>query len=77
MATAPVSARRVTVVEDEGATFGVPRLLLRGAPRPVTPGIVTWALRYGGPGLNSFVWAFWSTYPAIIFCWYGLHGAGA
>jgi hypothetical protein len=27
-------------------------------------------------GLNSFVWAFWSTYPAIIFCWYGLHGAG-
>ncbi len=28
-------------------------------------------------GLNSFVWAFWSTYPAIIFCWYGLHGAGA
>lgn len=27
-------------------------------------------------GLNSFIWAFWSTYPAIIFCWYGLHGAG-
>lgn len=26
-------------------------------------------------GLNSFIWAFWSTYPAIIFCWYGLHGA--
>jgi hypothetical protein len=28
-------------------------------------------------GLNSFVWAFWSTYPAIIFCWYGLHGAAS
>jgi hypothetical protein len=27
-------------------------------------------------GLNSFIWAFWSTYPAIIFCWYGLHGVG-
>jgi hypothetical protein len=26
-------------------------------------------------GLNSFVWAFGSTYPAIIFCWYWLHGA--
>ena len=26
-------------------------------------------------GLNSFIWAFWSTYPAIIFCWYWLHGA--
>jgi hypothetical protein len=25
-------------------------------------------------GLNSFVWAFGSTYPAIIFCWYWLHG---
>jgi hypothetical protein len=25
-------------------------------------------------GLNSFVWAFGSTYPAIIFCWYLLHG---
>jgi len=25
-------------------------------------------------GLNSFVWAFGSTYPAILFCWYGLHG---
>jgi hypothetical protein len=24
-------------------------------------------------GLNSFVWAFGSTYPAIIFCWYWLH----
>jgi hypothetical protein len=25
-------------------------------------------------GLNSFVWASGSTYPAIVFCWYGLHG---
>jgi hypothetical protein len=25
-------------------------------------------------GLNSFVWAFGSTYPAIIFCWYFLRG---
>jgi hypothetical protein len=25
-------------------------------------------------GLNGFVWAFGSTYPAIIFCWYWLHG---
>jgi hypothetical protein len=25
-------------------------------------------------GLNSFVWAFGSTYPAIIYCWYLLHG---
>jgi len=25
-------------------------------------------------GLNSFVWAFGSTYPAIIYCWYWLHG---
>lgn len=25
-------------------------------------------------GLNSFVWAFGSTYPAIIFCWCWLHG---
>lgn len=25
-------------------------------------------------GLNSFVWAFCSTYPAVIFCWYLLHG---
>ncbi len=25
-------------------------------------------------GLNSFVWAFFSTYPAIIYCWYWLHG---
>jgi hypothetical protein len=28
-------------------------------------------------GLNSFVWAFGSTYPAIIFCWYWLHGTHA
>jgi len=28
-------------------------------------------------GLNSFVWAFGSTYPAIIFCWYWLHGVRA
>ena len=53
MAAAPVSARRVTVVEDEGAAFGVPRLLLRGAPRPVTPGIVTWELCYGGLAIAS------------------------
>ena len=25
-------------------------------------------------GLNGFVWAFGSTYPAVLFCWYGLHG---
>jgi hypothetical protein len=28
-------------------------------------------------GLNSFVWAFGATYPAIIFCWYWLHGVHA
>ena len=28
-------------------------------------------------GLNGFMWAFGSTYPAIIYCWYWLHGAHA
>jgi hypothetical protein len=28
-------------------------------------------------GLNNFVWGFGSTYPAIIFCWYWLHGVPA
>lgn len=34
-------------MEDEGAAFGVPRLLLRGATGPAAPA-VTWALCYGG-----------------------------
>jgi hypothetical protein len=28
-------------------------------------------------GLNNFVWAFGSTYPALIFAWYWLHGVRA
>jgi hypothetical protein len=28
-------------------------------------------------GVNNFVWGFVSTYPAIIFCWYWLHGVPA
>jgi hypothetical protein len=47
--TAPASARqRVTVIADEGAAFGTPRLLLRSAPGRAAPGIVTWELCYGG-----------------------------
>jgi hypothetical protein len=38
----------VTVVEDENAAFGVPRLLLRGSAVPGHEGAVTWELRYGG-----------------------------
>ncbi len=53
MATAPGLARRVSVVEDEGAAFGVPRLLLRGAPGPPAPGIVIWELCYGGLPIAS------------------------
>lgn len=53
MATAPLSAGRVAVVEDEGAAFGVPRLLLRGAAGPAPPGAVTWELYYGGLPIAS------------------------
>ena len=27
-----------------------------------------------GMGLNVFVWAFPATYPAMIYCWYFVHG---
>ena len=49
MAPRPVATRhRVTVVEDEDAEFGVPRLLLRGTASPGQGGAVTWELCYGG-----------------------------
>jgi hypothetical protein len=52
--TAPVSARRrVTVVEDEGAAFVVPRLLLRRPSGPAAPGTVAWELCYGGQPIAS------------------------
>ena len=54
METAPVSARRrVTVVEDEGAAFVVPRLLLRRPSGPAAPGTVAWELCYGGQPIAS------------------------
>jgi hypothetical protein len=40
--------RRVTVVEDENAEFGVPRLVVRGTGSPGLTGPVTWELSYGG-----------------------------
>jgi hypothetical protein len=40
--------RRVTVVDDENAAFGVPRLLIRGAGGHGPARAVTWQLRYGG-----------------------------
>lgn len=40
--------RRVTVVDDENATFEVPRLLLRETGGSGTAGAVTWELCYGG-----------------------------
>jgi hypothetical protein len=39
---------RVTVVNDEGAAFGVPRLLIRRTGGTGTAGAVTWELCYGG-----------------------------
>ena len=39
-------------MEDEGAAFGVPRLLLRGVTGPPAPA-VTWELRYGGRAIAS------------------------
>ena len=49
MAPRPVAARRrVTVVEDENAEFGVPRLLLRGTADPGRGEAVAWQLCYGG-----------------------------
>jgi hypothetical protein len=49
VAPRPVATRhRVTVVEDENAGFGVPRLLLRGIASPGHGGVVTWELCYGG-----------------------------
>jgi hypothetical protein len=49
-------------------------------PLPVALGILACAATFhiataAEMGLNSFVWAFGSTYPAIIYCWYFLHGA--
>jgi hypothetical protein len=38
----------VTVVEDENAASGSPRLLLRGTASPGRGGVVTWELCYGG-----------------------------
>jgi hypothetical protein len=51
-------------------------------PLPVALGILACAASFHiatavEMGLNSFVWAFGSTYPAIIFCWYWLHGVHA
>jgi hypothetical protein len=48
-------------------------------PLPVTVGLLAVALAFHVAvaiemGLNSFVWAYGSTYPAVIFCWYWLHG---
>jgi hypothetical protein len=49
VAPRPVATRRrVRVVEDENAGFGVPRLLLRGTVSPGHGGAVTWELCYGG-----------------------------
>lgn len=49
MAPRPVATRhRVTVVEDENAEFGAPRLLLRGTASPGQGGAVAWELCYGG-----------------------------
>lgn len=53
--------------------------LTLAVPLPVTAGLLACAAVFHimtaiEMGLNSFVWAFGSTYPAIIFCWYLLHG---
>jgi hypothetical protein len=42
---AVATRRRVTVVEDENAEFGVPRLVIQA---PGLTGAVTWELSYGG-----------------------------
>jgi hypothetical protein len=59
--------------------------LTLAAPLPVSLALLACALFFHiatavEMGLNAFVWAFAATYPAIIFCWYavhGLHGWGA
>jgi hypothetical protein len=48
-------------------------------PLPVTVALLGIALAFhiGAAiemGLNNFVWMFPATYPAIIFCWYFVHG---
>lgn len=49
MAPRPAATRhRLTVVEDENAGFGVPRLLLRPTASPGQRRAVTWELCYGG-----------------------------
>jgi hypothetical protein len=40
--------RRVTVVDDENATFGVPRLFVRGTGSPGSAPALTWELCYAG-----------------------------
>jgi hypothetical protein len=49
-------------------------------PLPVTVAILAYAAGFHlllayEMGLNSFVWAFPATYPAILYCWYFLHGS--
>lgn len=52
--------------------------LTLAVPLPVTIALLACALLFHVVnavmmGLNSFVWAFASTYPAVFFCWYFLH----
>jgi len=56
--------------------------LALAVPLPITIGLLGCAAVFHivtaiDMGLNSFVWAFGSTYPAVIFCWYWLHGVRA